>query len=74
MGAPIHPEIKRAAVRLNQFFSTQMASYFLGVSEDSVRRAVKLFEETGDVVNPGTGKKRGRKPLLNEGEREVSDV
>jgi hypothetical protein len=72
MGAQIHPDVKRAAVRLSEFFSPQMVAYFLSISEDTVCRSVKLYEETGDVVNPVKGAKRGRKPLLNEGEREVS--
>ena len=73
-GSPVHPDVKRAAIRLCQFFSPQATACFLGISDDTVRRALKLYEETGDVLSPSTGIKRGRKPMLNEGELAVSKL
>jgi transposase len=74
MGPAIHLDIKRAAVRLNHFFNAKETAYFLGISEDTVRRAVKQFQETGDVSAPSKGVKRGRKPILDEGDLSVSHV
>ena len=69
----IHPVVKRAAVRLVQSgVSIPAASHLLDISDDTVRRALTLFEETGDVVPLPTGKKRGRPPILGQEDRKVS--
>ena len=72
MGREIHPDVKRAAVRLSHFFSHQVTAGLLGISDDTVRRAVQLYHETGDVVSSGSGARRGRKAVLDESHKAVS--
>ena len=69
----INPTVKRAAVRLVQCgVSIAAAAHLLDISDDTVRHATILFEETGDVVPPPTGKKKGRPPILNQDNKYVS--
>ena len=72
MGKPIHVDIKRAAVRMSEIFSVKEIAYFLDISDDTVRRAIQLYEESGDVVKPKSDVKRGRKPILNSNMQQVS--
>jgi transposase len=72
MGKEVHPDIKRAAVRLSHYFSIETTATFLNISTDTVRRAITLYSETGDVVKEKTGVRRGRKPILDDSHREVS--
>ena len=67
MGPVIHQDIKCAAVRLNHFLNIKETAYFLGIGDDTVQCAVKQYQETGDVLIPSKGIKRGRKQILDEG-------
>ena len=44
----------------------------LDILEETIRRALRLYEETGDVLPIPTGLRRGRKPILNNNNRRVS--
>lgn len=67
----IHPDLKRTAVRLSTVFTPQVVASILEISDDTVRRAVKQFQTTGDVI-PLLQKKGGRKPILSTEEKCVS--
>jgi transposase len=69
----VSPDLKRAAVRMSRAFSIPVVAVLLGVSDDTIRRAIKQYEATGDVVALPSGKKRGRKPKLDEDDRKASD-
>jgi predicted transcriptional regulator len=71
MGKEVHPDIKRAAVRLAQHFSIETTAEFLDINSHTVRRAIQLHSETGDVVKEKTGIKRGRRPILESSHKEV---
>jgi hypothetical protein len=66
-------DIKRAAVRmtLNFDFAVPDVATLLNISPDTIRRAIRQHNETGDVVMVGKGGKRGRKKILDEDDLKV---
>src|ERR1700761_5072993 len=52
MGAPLHPEAKRIILRLSNYFQAHEVAYWLDLHPETVRRIRRLFDKTGDVVNP----------------------
>jgi transposase len=65
-------DLKHAAVRMSRVMSTGMVAAFLNMSEESVRRTVNLYNETGDVNPVPTGRRRGRPPALDSEDLKVS--
>jgi hypothetical protein len=68
----ISSDLKRAAVRMCRVLPISTVALLLGISEITIRRTLKLYEETGDVIPIPTGRKRGRKPILSEDDLKVS--
>jgi hypothetical protein len=59
---------------MSHIFPNNIVAALLGMSVDTVQRSLELFRSTGDVVLPPTGKKRGRKPILEEEDLNVSAI
>lgn len=72
MPKAISSDIRQAALRMSRVLSVQLVSAFLDISEDSVRRIIRQYAATGDVLPPPTGKTRGRKAILTDEDRKVS--
>jgi transposase len=71
-GAPIHTEARRLVMRMLMLHPYHKVAEICGISESSVRRIAKVFEITGSI-DPIPGQvKRGRKPILDDGDHEVS--
>ena len=66
MGAPLHPEAKRIILRLSNYFQAHEVAYWLDLHPETVRQIRRLFEKTGDVVNPNIGKAGPRGSLPHE--------
>jgi transposase len=71
-GRTISEDLKMVAVRLSRAFPVSVVSTLLAISEDTIRRAVNSYHETGEVTHPNSGTARGRKRLLNEEDQNVS--
>jgi transposase-like protein len=66
-------DIKRAAVRMTLKFDFAVpdVASLLNISPDTIRRAIRQHNETGDVVKLEKGAKRGRKKILDEDDLKV---
>jgi transposase-like protein len=64
-------DLKLAAVRMTHVMPVRIVALFLNISEESVRHASKLFEETGGVSPLETGLRRGRPPVFDEEDLKV---
>jgi DeoR/GlpR family transcriptional regulator of sugar metabolism len=51
-----------------------MVAVLLDISQDTIRRALINYEESGDVVRTDEGTVRGRKRLLNEEDHQVCAI
>jgi hypothetical protein len=65
-------DLRRAVVRVGRVFPTNIVSLLLDVSVDTVRRLIQLQDLTGDVKTPKSGVKKGRPPILNDEDLQVS--
>ena len=68
----VSDDLKRAAVRMCRVLSVQTVSIMLDISEITIRRAIKNFNETGDVAPLPTGIRRGRRAILEGNDANVS--
>jgi transposase len=71
-GSRINSETRRIVVRLLTCFTIPEVATLAGISESSIRRIVKCYEETGELDLPKPDKSNcGRKPILDDEDREV---
>jgi hypothetical protein len=68
----ISDDLKMAAARMAKVFPTRMVGLFLNISAESVRRAARLYEETGDVCPIPTGNRCGQPPILDPDDLKVT--
>ena len=71
-GSPIAPDTRRIVVQLLTAFEPKHVASLTGISESSVCRIWKIFLDTGDHLPLPDVNKRGRKPILDSDDHEVS--